>query len=287
MLKHLLEELQLLRTDELFALAISVVDNDSQETARDVVEKVRVNSAIPIVYDVEPQRSISLARNRAVRNAGGDMIAFIDDDEFPEEDWLLNHYKVIVATNADGVLGPVKPEFGANAPVWLVKSGLCDRSRFETGTVIQDSRFTRTGNVLIRKALFKSGEDPFDPKYGRSGGSDAVFFKRMIEDGKVFIWCDEACVYEVVPPERQTRSYYLKRAYTRGMTEAWNSPFLRVGTLRSIAAIILYTAALPFLLLLGQHIFMRYLVKNCDHIAKLLGYVGIKLVAERPYSAVA
>ena len=122
-------------------------------------------------------------------------------------------------------------------------------------------------------------------KYGRSGGGDAVFFKRMIQKGKRFVWCDEACVFEAVPPERQTRAYYVRRAFTRGMTEAWETRFLSLGTFRSFLAILLYTTALPFLLLLGQHLFMKYAVKNCDHIGKVLGHMGINVVPERPYSA--
>jgi succinoglycan biosynthesis protein ExoM len=287
MLERLLKGIESLRTEGLFTIAVVVIDNDSEQSAKDVVDRISAASRIPLRYDVEMERSIALARNRSVKNADGEFIAFIDDDEFADEEWLLNHYKALRATNADGVLGPVKPYFGPHAPAWLIKSGLCDRSRFATGTVLRDSRHTRTGNVLIRRDVFSDPTDRFDPQYGRSGGSDAVFFKRMIEKGKVFVWCDEACVYEAVPRERQTRSYYLKRAYTRGMTEAWNTPFLRLGTLRSIAAIILYTAALPFLFLVGHHLFMRYLVKNCDHVAKLLGYAGIKLVAERPYSTAA
>jgi glycosyltransferase involved in cell wall biosynthesis len=262
-----------------------VVDNDDRQSAREVVERVRATSPMAIIYDVEPERSISLARNRAVSHADGELIAFIDDDEFPEDNWLVGHLETLNATNADGVLGPVKPHFDAHAPRWLIKSGLCERRRFKTGTVLNDSQHTRTGNVLIRRKLFTEPNGFFDPKYGRSGGGDAVFFKRMIEKGKRFVWCDEACVLEAVPVERQTRAYYVKRAFTRGLTEAWETPSLSLSTLRSLSAILLYTAALPVLLLLGHHLFMKYAVKDCDHLGKILGLMGLNVVAERPYSA--
>ncbi len=285
MLDRLLRAVQLLRTNSLFSYSVVVVDNDDRQSAREIVKRASATSPIPILYDVEPERSISLARNRSVKNADGDFIAFIDDDEFPEDTWLVNHFETLCSCNADGVLGPVTPHFDAPAPLWLIKSGLCERSRFKTGTVIRESRYTRTGNVLIRGSLFTGLDGIFDPKYGKSGGGDAAFFRRMIQKGKVFIWCDEACVFETVPPERQTRAYYLKRALTRGMGEAWETRLLSVGTFRSILAILLYTTALPFLLLLGQHLFMKYAVKNCDHLGKILGYMGITVVRERPYSA--
>ena len=281
LLERLLDKLKDQVTEGRFNYSAVVVDNDLEQSGREAVARAKAKSGIQIDYDVEPERSISLARNRSVSNARGELVAFIDDDEFPDDHWLIHHLKVLLASQADGVLGPVKPHFDGDSPAWLVKSGLLERSSLKTGQVIPDSSYTRTGNVLIWKRVFDEGL--FDPRYGRSGGGDAVFFKRMMEKGKTFVWCNEACVYESVPVERQRRMYYIKRAFTRGMAEAWETRFFSLGTLRSAVAIVLYTSALPFLLLLGQHLFMRYLVKNCDHLAKLLAYLRITLVAERPY----
>jgi hypothetical protein len=105
----------------------------------------------------------------------------------------------------------------------------------------------------------------------------------MMEKGRTFVWCNEAIVYETVPIERQRKSYYLKRAFTRGMTSAWEVPFLSFYTVRSAVAIALYTSLLPLSILFGQHVFMRYLVKDCDHTAKMLAYLGIRVIKERPY----
>lgn len=283
LLERLLQKVRELVTKGLFTYSVVIVDNDSEQSGRDVAARASADGRIDINYDVEPERSISLARNRSVRNAKGDLIAFIDDDEFPASDWLTNHLQTLRATGADGVLGPVEAHFEDKGPTWLVKSGLLERRRFKTGEVIKSYGDTRTGNVLLWKRLFDCDGGSFDPKYGRSGGGDAVFFKTMMEKGKTFVWCDEARVYETVPTEREKRAYYLKRAFTRGMTEAWATPFLSMGTLRSAVAVPMYTCALPICLLLGHHLFMRYLVKNCDHASKLLAYLGVKLVAERPY----
>lgn len=285
LLERLLGKLNTQRTEGAFFYSVVVVDNDSEQSGREVVERVKGKAGFAIDYHVEPQRSISYARNRSVRNATGDLIAFIDDDEFPDDFWLLTHLKALQATRADGVLGPVKPHFDGEGPSWLVRSGLLERTRLKTNEVIRDSSHTRTGNVLIWRRIFDDPDGHFDPRYGRSGGGDAVFFKTMMGKGKVFVWCDEAVVYETVLPERQTRKYYLKRAFTRGMTEAWVSSPFSMSTLKSLAAIVIYTCALPLLLLVGQHAFMRYLVKNCDHIGKILGFWGIKVVRERPYNA--
>ena len=283
LLKRLLSKLEAQRTEDLFTYSVVVVDNDENESGKEVALDAQAKMKLRIDYYVEPERSISLARNKSVRNAKGNLIAFIDDDEFPEDHWLLSNYRALLASGADGVLGPVKPHFEGDVPSWLVKSGLLERKSFETGEVIRDSRYTRTGNVLLWKRLFDQEGGSFDPTYGKSGGGDAVFFKRMMEKGKTFVWCDEACVYETVPADRQRKIYYVRRAFTRGMTEAWGAPFLSLSTIKSALAIVIYTLSLPFLLLFSHHFFMRYLVKDCDHLAKILAYLGIRPVGERPY----
>jgi hypothetical protein len=105
----------------------------------------------------------------------------------------------------------------------------------------------------------------------------------MMLKGRRFVFCNEAVVFETVPIERQKRSYYTKRAFTRGMTTAMYDPFLSVGSLKSLVAIFVYTAALPLALLAGQSYFMKYLIKDCDHIGKILKYLGIEVVKSRPY----
>ncbi len=283
LLRRLLEKLEGQRTDGLFSFSVVVIDNDVQESGHEPVRAAQEHVRFSIDYHVEPERSISLARNRSVDNANGDMIAFIDDDEFPDDGWLINHYQNLLDSRASGVLGPVRAHFDSPPPDWLVKSGLLERREFATGEELDDARFTRTGNVLLKRTLFANKEDRFDPIYGKTGGGDAVFFKRMMEKGHVFIWCNEAVVYETVPPERQKKSYYIKRAFTRGMTEARETPFLSLSTLRSVIAVPIYALVLPFARLAGQHIFVRFLVKECDHLSKVMAHAGIRLVKERPY----
>src|SRR5262249_9516313 len=113
-------------------------------------------------------------------------------------------------------------------------------------------------------------------------GEDQDFFTRAIEKGRVFVWCDEAVAFEVVPPIRWSRSFLLKRALLRGTVALAqpNSKFLDIS--KSLIAVPLYIAALPFLLILGQHRFMRCLVKLCDHLGKLLALFGINLIKD-PY----
>jgi hypothetical protein len=74
----------------------------------------------------------------------------------------------------------------------------------------------RTGNVLLRGKLFQDPTHRFNPKYGRSGGEDGDFFRRVCERGARFVWCHEAAVCETISEDRWLASYYLKRSMRIG-----------------------------------------------------------------------
>lgn len=279
LLKRLLEDLATQDTNGRFTFSIVVADNDRLRSAEPAVTAFAATTPIRVTYVVEPQQNIALARNRAIANADGDFIAFIDDDEFPPAGWLLTLFNTYHQYKVDGVLGPVKPHFDETAPAWVVKGGFYDRPTYPTGFVI-DWQKGRTGNVLLNKALFADGLPPFRQEF--LTGEDQDFFGRMIEKGHVFIWCDEAVAYEVVPPIRWKRTFMLRRALLRGATSLVHPTFGARDVVKSVIAVPAYTAGLPIALLLGQDRFMSLMIKLCDHAGRLMALVGIRPIKE-PY----
>ena len=277
LLRRLLDELAGQDTGGRFTYSIVIVDNDQSRSAEPVALDFVVHAPIPVDYCVESRQNISLARNKAIENARGDFIAFIDDDEFPTPSWLLTLFKTLNERNVDGVLGPVKPHFEQGAPKWVMKGKFYDRPSYPTGLVI-DRQKGRTGNVLLRRRIFAAGEPPFRPEFRT--GEDQDFFGRMIQKGHVFIWCDEAVAYEVVPPLRWKRTFMLRRALLQGASSFLNPNHRGLNVAKSIIAVPVYTAALPLALLLGHHRFMTLLVKLFDHLGKLLALMGINAVKE-------
>jgi len=283
---RLLNGLATQKTDQLFSYSVLVVDNDRTQSAKGSVLSFKEKSEMNVEYYCEPEQNIALTRNKAVENAKGTFIAFIDDDEFPIDGWLLGLYKAGTEFKADGVLGPVKPYFEIDPPKWVVKGKICERESFTTGTILKNYRNTRTGNVLLARKIFQNKSDFFNPDFGKTGGEDVDFFKRKINEGMVFIWCNEASVYETVPPERLTRTYHLKRALLRGEVATIHTRYFKdklVSTLKSIIAISIYTLAMPFFLIMGQHVFMKFMIRNCDHIGKVLTVFGINVVKEKNF----
>ena len=279
LLRRALETLLQQRTEGRFTFSIVVSDNDAKQSSRQVAAAFAGERAIEVVYTSEPRQNIALARNEALRHARGEFAAFIDDDEFPKDDWLATMLKTCETYDAAGVLGPVRPHFEAPPPDWIIKGGFCERPEHETGTIVgwQESR---TGNVLFRRSILDGTEEPFDSAFG-TGGEDVDFFLRMAKRGCVFRWCNEGVVYETVPKERWTRTYMLKRALLRGRNNL-KLPVNRARLLaRSVVAVPLYLVMLPFTLLMGQHVFMKYCIKLCDHAGRILSALGLNPVRER------
>ena len=286
MLERLLRNLALQETGGLFELSVVVVDNDAAGSARDTTMRIAAELSLPVRYEIEPERSIPIVRNRALRLAKGNYIGIIDDDEFPPPHWLLTLYRGIHTFNVDGALGPVHPFFDRQPPSWLLKSRLCELPLGRTGTLLRWNQ-TRTGNVLLKKAVFDEHDLCFDPKF-KTGGSDQEFFRQAIALGCSFVAVEDAPVYEIVPPERWTRTYWIKRALVNG----FNAHKYAIGdkslltsikaTLKSSVALLAYLIAMP-ICALRSHRFINCLQSGCWHLSRLCASLGIELWKKRDF----
>ncbi len=279
LLQRLLESLALQETGNCFTFSVVVADNDASQSARELVARFGSTSAFPVVYCVESEQNIALVRNKALEHVNGEFIAFIDDDEFPAEDWLALLHAACEKHHAAGVLGPVKPHFDDVPPSWIIKGGLCDRAEHPTGTALHWWQ-CRTGNVLFRREILQQIEPPFRPEFG-TGGEDQDFYRRLMERGCVFVWCNEAVAFETVPPARWKRSYMLKRALLRGRNSLKHAKGRWIMVGKSLVAVPLYLLSLPLTLLGGHHWFMKNSIRLCDHLGRILTLFGINPIRQR------
>lgn len=273
LLRRLLTDLVKQDTAGLFSYSIVVADNDPAQSAQPVVAEFAARFSIPLTYCVEPERNIARVRNRALAHADGHFIAFIDDDEYPSPGWLHSLYNTCISSDADGAVGPVMPYFVTEPPNWLIRGKFFEKPTRRTGCMIGDGEM-RTSNVLFRRSILDGLTTPFRVEFG-TGNEDTDFFIRMKARGCTFVSCEGAVVYEQIPPARCTRRYLMRRALNRG-NNAWKSREGGFGFLKSFIAVPVYILALPFMYISGEHRFMKYVIKVCDHTGLIMALCRIR-----------
>lgn len=262
-------------------VSVVIVDNDSLASARSVVEVWQSRMRWPLTYAVEERRGIPFGRNRAVAIAGVvDFIAFIDDDEVPDPEWLAELLRVQALTGADVVTGAVLGQFESPPPRWAVDGEFFERRRRPTGTFME---YARTSNVLIARHVFPDGPAPFNETMGSNGGDDTHFFMRARLQGFRIAWADDAIVREEIPTSRVSSGWLLRRAYRRGNTlslclrDLNDSPIRRFRrTLLALFRIAQGTGLAAVGIARGKVVLLRGLQQMCLGAGLLTGLAGLR-----------
>ncbi len=195
-------------------LEVIVVDNDPLKLGSSIVKEFENSLSFNIFYYEQPIKNISLTRNKGVAMAKGELVFFIDDDGFAIETWMMEMINCMRKYKADAVFGTVLPYYEEGVPEWIKKGEFFERLIQETG---EKSKFTRTGNCLVKSILLKSLEGPFDPKFGLTGGEDVNLFEKLSRS-YLFIFCKEGIVFDFIPKERATFFWIFKRHFRTGST---------------------------------------------------------------------
>lgn len=205
-----------------------VVDNDVIPSAQPVVAEF--GPSVRYVHEAHP--GIASARNRGLdETAESEIIVFIDDDERPQPGWLASLLSLQVSTAAEAIAGPVVSVFEGELDPWIKAGRFFERRRHVSGTEVS---VAATNNLLLDRAFVQRAGLRFDEAFGLSGGSDSVFTRQVRQAGGRILWCDEAVVIDVVPPDRATRRWVLRRAFRMGNTEARAQIHLARGMPRAI-----------------------------------------------------
>lgn len=184
------------------AAEVVVVDNDPAGGARATVEGFAARGAR---YVHEPEPGIAAARNRALVEVGdADAVVFIDDDELPAAGWLSTMVASWQAWQCTAVAGPVEREFAGPVDPWITESGIFERRRRRTGTVVTGAA---TSNLLLDVRQLREYGLTFDARFGLSGGSDTMLTHSLSRRGGRILWCDEAVVTERVDPARVSQGW--------------------------------------------------------------------------------
>ncbi len=196
-------------------LEIVVADNDPAGDGLAVcTELAKGNYPFPLHrVPYADQSGISAARNAACLKAltlSPDRIAFLDDDEWPEPQWLTELLRVQHDCNADVVGGPTRPVFPEGTELALTQNpyyGADMALPDETQCQLQAG-----GNFLIKAdALASLAPEFFNHAFAHSGGEDLAFFTQLHLRGYTMAWAANAIVHEPVPTARLQEGWIRQR----------------------------------------------------------------------------
>jgi len=193
-----------------------VVENDVGRPSKPIIDEFR-RRGLPIIYCSEPEQNISLARNRAVKQSDAEWIATIDDDAVADPQWLQMLLDAAAKYQADGVFGTAERRLPSDAPSYLVESQVFGLDHRPATGSTRDLPFN-TINALFQRRLIAHRTEPFDRKFGLTGGEDTNLFFQLQNEGARFVWCNEAAVVEYVLPDRVNLLWVLRRAFREGGT---------------------------------------------------------------------
>jgi glucosyl-dolichyl phosphate glucuronosyltransferase len=196
---------------------VLVVDNNSTDQTRDVVQDFRRRYPGRFRYLLEPEQGLSHARNAGIRESQGDVLVFTDDDVTVDSPWLRNLTTALQDREWAGTGGRIIPVWSCPPPRWL----RIHRPRV-IGCFVAFDRGSEAGplteppfgaNMAYRKVMFtKYGG--FRTDLGRCGqnmiGNEEIeFAQRLLTAGERLRYEPSAVVHHPVLEDRLTKEYHL------------------------------------------------------------------------------
>ena len=205
-LERVLRELARLPVPPRVGARVQIIDNSLAGNAREVVQRVGQTLG-DIGYCHEPDGGIPGARNAAIRERKrSEHLVFIDDDEWPDQSWLLHLWR------------------GHEMDPSAIIGGRTDRVKdvdwrnLEQGVAIelQNVDACGFGNVLLPADLLDKDELTFSARYRGSGGEDLDFCFRAASLGVGTRLAPAAVCFELLGKERRRVRYRMKMCFTTG-----------------------------------------------------------------------
>ena len=194
-----------------------IVDNNSNDDTRIVSEEF-IQTCPEARYLFEPTPGLSHARNKGIKEAHGDIIAFVDDDVFFDPNWLIEVVNIFKKYPNASCMG------GKSIPT--VDTELL---RFYGSTNSGDAvkwmiypEYPYGLNMTFKREVFEK-IGGFDTKLGRKkknllSNEENEIFWRINRAGLKVIYTPNAILYHRIPKERASQDWILSRSYWQGIS---------------------------------------------------------------------
>ncbi len=219
-----------LKMPESVQWEVLVVDNNSSDRTREVVEEFEQVYPGRFRYLFEAQPGKSHALNAGIRASRADVVAFMDDDVTVAEDWLHNLTAPLQDEEWAGAGGRILGQWTSSPPAWLTLDGpyaplfVAVLAMFDQGPdagVLSEPPFGT--NMAFRRSMFeryggfRADLGPHPDSQMRS--EDTEFGRRLLTAGERLRYEPSALVYHPVSPERTQKKYFLAWYFDKGRAD--------------------------------------------------------------------
>ena len=234
----------------------------------------------------EPDVGLSRARNRALQ-AGGEVIAFVDDDAVVAPGWwdaLRRRWDEAPAEVAC-IGGPIRPRYSVEPPRWFSGGIAHTLTLLDRGSSVRDldprAEAVYGANISFRTEPVRD-LGGFDPTLGHSG--TRVFFaeedemqRQLVRAGYRVRYVPDAAVWHVIPAERLTRRSFMRRRFAFGTTVGMRRERSRGVAARQLVASM--AGALLATLVRRPALAMERAVRAAENAGVLYGSTRPRLIA--------
>lgn len=196
---------------------IVVVDNASTDNTKSVLMNLREHCGFEFSYEYEPNPGVAHARNRGIERSRGDWIAFFDDDQVADVNWLSELLQEADRRGVQSVGGSVLLKLPAQQPEEPV--GTTRRMLGEDVLATESQPYGRrhapgAGNWMIHRDVFNR-VGTFDPSL-EYGGEDTDLYRRIRNKGFQSWYTPAAVVHHLIPVGRLSRDHLRRTAIRIG-----------------------------------------------------------------------
>ncbi|MBU0730449.1 MAG: glycosyltransferase [Proteobacteria bacterium] len=192
---------------------ILIIDNASTDDTQKVVEQMAQH--FPIQYVFEDKIGISSARNAALTECKGEILAFIDDDAVADPHWLNTIDQTFLRNpQAVAVQGRTDNLFPENLYASLVQfiSQDMPKLRDRDGNVVKSPSMICSMNLAFKMNPVKNHGIFFDTSLTR--GEDRNFGHQLLRNNMLIIYAEDALNYHHWP---QTLKGYIGVRWKAGV----------------------------------------------------------------------
>lgn len=214
---------------------LTIANACRDDTARVLDRYVEIFSVVGCAnfrWLAEPVPGKSIALNLAIRESRGDVLCFIDDDQFVAPTFFTTLVEALARHPEYEIFcGGMVPDWDGSEPSWVHETGpfrigIRPFPEYDLGDtpleVTNDMKLPSGGNITVRRDVFTRAGG-FSTELGPQGhnlmgGEDIEFVRRAMQAGARILYVPSLRQKHAVEDDRMATGYMMRKSYLRSLS---------------------------------------------------------------------